>query len=151
MPLHPLSMAVDGDPVTYPGLELLATAVLLLTDTLDVSYANPAAENLFELSRRQLVGNSARTLFGDAPGLFQAIDKALANGASYTEQEIELGVNGKPRLHLSCTVSMIESPDATLLGWMRQYSAATVRGSASPEGETQNQRDENASHTVRMN
>ena len=108
-------MAVDDDPVTYPGLELLATAVLLLTETLEVSYANPAAENLFELSRRQLLGNSARTLFGDAPGLFQAIDKALANGASYTEQEIELGVNGKPRLHLSCTVSVIESPDATLL------------------------------------
>jgi len=108
-------MAVDDDPVTYPGLELLATAVFLLTEALEVLYANPAAENLFELSRRQLLGNSARALFGDAPGLFLAIDKALANGASYTEQEIELGVNGKPRLHLSCTVSVIESPDATLL------------------------------------
>jgi two-component system nitrogen regulation sensor histidine kinase GlnL len=115
MPLHPLSMAAHDDPVTYPGLELLATAVLLLTETLEVSYANPAAENLFELSRRQLLGNSARTLFGEAPALFQAIDKALANGASYTEQELELGVNGKPRLHLSCTVSVIESPNATLL------------------------------------
>jgi two-component system nitrogen regulation sensor histidine kinase GlnL len=108
-------MAADDDPVTYPGLELLATAVLLLTETLEVSYANPAAENLFELSRRQLLGNSARALFGEAPALFQAIDKALATGASYTEQELELGVNGKPRLHLSCTVSVIESPDATLL------------------------------------
>jgi two-component system nitrogen regulation sensor histidine kinase GlnL len=115
MPLHPLSMAAYDDPVTYPGLELLATAVLLLTETLEVSYANPAAENLFELSRRQLLGNSARALFGEAPALFQAIDKALATGASYTEQELELGVNGKPRLHLSCTVSVIESPDATLL------------------------------------
>jgi two-component system nitrogen regulation sensor histidine kinase GlnL len=62
-----------------------------------------------------LAGNSARTLFGEAPGLFQAIDKALANGASYTEQELELGINGKPRLHLSCTVSVIEAPEATLL------------------------------------
>jgi two-component system nitrogen regulation sensor histidine kinase GlnL len=115
MPLYPFSMASDDDLVTYPGLELLATAVLLLTETLEVSYANPAAENLFELSRRQLLGNSAREIFGDAPALFLAIDKALATGASYTEQELELGVNGKPRLHLSCTVSVIELPDATLL------------------------------------
>ena len=116
MSLHPLFIAADdGDPVVYPGLELLATAVLLLTESLEISYANPAAENLFELSRRQLLGNSARTLFGEAPGLFQAIDKALASGASYTEQELEVGVSGKPRLHLSCTVSMIEAPNATLV------------------------------------
>jgi two-component system nitrogen regulation sensor histidine kinase GlnL len=115
MPIHPFPMAVEDEQVNYPGLELLATAVLLLTDTLEVSYANPAAENLFELSRRQLMGNSIRTLFGEAPALFHAIDKALSSGASYTEQEVELGVNGKPRLHLSCTVSVIDVPHATLL------------------------------------
>lgn len=115
MSLQPFSEATDDRPGKYPGLELLATAVLLLDAGLDVCYANPAAENLFEASRRQLLGNSVRTLFGDAPALFQAIDKALANGASYTEQELELGVNGKPRLHLSCTVSVIETSDATLL------------------------------------
>src|SRR5438094_1615695 len=87
----------------------------MLTETLEISYANPAAENLFELSRRQLLGNSARTIFGEAPALFQAIDKALSSGASYTEQELELGVNGKPRLPLSCTVSVIETRNATLL------------------------------------
>jgi two-component system nitrogen regulation sensor histidine kinase GlnL len=99
----------------YGGLELLATAALLLTPTLLVSYANPAAENLFELSRRQLVGQSLRTLFGDAPALFHAIEKARANGASYTEQELELGAPGKARLHLACTVSVIDTADASLL------------------------------------
>lgn len=115
MPFHSFPMTADDGPVNYPGLELLATAVLLLTDALEVAYANPAAENLFELSRRQLLGNSVRTLFGEAPALLQAIDKALTSGASYTEQELELGVNGKPRLHLVCTVSMVEAADATLL------------------------------------
>jgi two-component system, NtrC family, nitrogen regulation sensor histidine kinase GlnL len=115
MPVHPFSLAAADPPGPYLGLELLATAVLLLDESLEVCYANPAAENLFEVSRRQLLGNSARALFGDAPALFQAIDKALANGASYTEQELELGVNGKPRLHLSCTVSVIETAGATLL------------------------------------
>src|SRR4030095_5194756 len=105
----------DDPPGPYPGLELLATAVLLLDEKLEVCYANPAAENLFELSQRQLRGHDARALFGDAPALFQAISKALESGASYTEQELELGVNGKPRLHLSCTVSVIDSLGATLL------------------------------------
>jgi two-component system nitrogen regulation sensor histidine kinase GlnL len=115
MPLQPLSLAADDRPGAYPGLELLATAVLLLDAGLDVCYANPAAENLFEVSRRQLLGLSVRALFGDAPALLQAIDKALATGASYTEQEVELAVNGKPRLHLSCTVSVVEAEGARLL------------------------------------
>ncbi len=106
---------VETPAVAYPGLELLATAVVLLTDELGICYANPAAENLFELSRRQLVGHSAGSVFGEAPALFQAIDKALASGASYTEQELELGVAGKLKLHLSCTVSVVETPGATLL------------------------------------
>ena len=88
MPVHSFSLSTDDPPGPYPGLELLATAVLLLDERLEVCYANPAAENLFEVSRRQLLGNSARALFGDAPALFQAVDKALANGASYTEQEL---------------------------------------------------------------
>ena len=115
MPIHALTIAVEDEQTRYPGLELLATAVLLLGEDLEISYANPAAENLFELSRRQLLGNSLRTLFGEAPALFHAIDKALGSGASYTEQEVELGVNGKPRLHLSCTVSVIDAPHAMLL------------------------------------
>jgi two-component system nitrogen regulation sensor histidine kinase GlnL len=106
---------VETNSAAYPGLELLATAVILLTDGLGICYANPAAENLFELSKRQLVGHSAGSVFGEAPALFQAIDKALASGASYTEQELELGVAGKLKLHLSCTVSMVDTPAATLL------------------------------------
>ena len=115
MPQYPLSANVDEEPLRFPGLDLLATAVLLLTETLDVSYVNPAAENLFELSRRQMVGASLRSLFGDASSLFQAIGKALASGASYTEQELELGVNGKSRLHLSCTVSAVDAAPAALI------------------------------------
>ncbi|HWZ70659.1 MAG TPA: nitrogen regulation protein NR(II) [Casimicrobiaceae bacterium] len=106
---------VETNSAAYPGLELLATAVILLGDDLGICYANPAAENLFELSKRQLVGHSAGSVFGEAPALFQAVDKALASGASYTEQELELAVAGKPKLHLSCTVSVVDTAGATLL------------------------------------
>jgi two-component system nitrogen regulation sensor histidine kinase GlnL len=106
---------VETNSAAYPGLELLATAVVLLTDELGISYVNPAAENLFELSKRQLVGHSAGTVFCEAAALFQAIDKALGSGASYTEQELELGVAGKLKLHLSCTVSVVDTPGSMMI------------------------------------
>jgi two-component system nitrogen regulation sensor histidine kinase GlnL len=101
-------------PAPYPGLELLATAVLLLRADRRVAYANPAAENLFELSRVKLVGHTTQDLFGDECGLAKAIEKAVASGASYTEQELELGLAGKPKLHLTCTVSAVEGTEQTL-------------------------------------
>jgi two-component system nitrogen regulation sensor histidine kinase GlnL len=99
----------------FAGLELLATAVLLLDRELAISYANPAAENLFELSARQLEGQRLSAIFADAAPLMQAIDKALVSRGSFTEQEIELSVQGRLRLHLSCTVTPIDSSDAALL------------------------------------
>ena len=114
-PERPPSLPAAGASSAYPGLELLATAVLLLDPSLRIVYANPAAENLFELSRRQLVGQATAALFADATGLVAAVGKARASGTSYTEQELELAINGKPKLHLTCTVSPVEVNEATLM------------------------------------
>jgi two-component system nitrogen regulation sensor histidine kinase GlnL len=108
-------VAGDDAKSAYPGLDLLATAVLLLDRGRVIAYANPAAENLFELSKRQLTGRRPDEIFADAAGLLAAIGKAVASGASYAEQELELGVAGKPKLHLTCTVSPIELSAVTLL------------------------------------
>ena len=107
--------APEAPPATRRGLELLATAVLLLDESHRVTYVNPAAENLFELSFAKFKGHSVDDLFGGAAALRAAIDKAVRTGASYTEQELELGLPGKPRLHLVCTVSPVDVPDAALL------------------------------------
>ncbi len=115
MSVHTHLSSPADTPIAYRGLELLATAVVLLDGQRNIRYANPAAENLFELSRRQLVDHAAASVFGETPALFQAIDKAVRNGASYTEQELELGIAAKPRLHLACTVSVVDTSGATLL------------------------------------
>src|SRR5437899_10262060 len=107
--------AGGASPFAQYGLEILATAVLLLDRARRIVYANPAAENLFELSARHLVGHSPADVFTDATGLDAAIGKAVAGAAAYTEQELELAVNGKPRLHLSCTVSPVDENAAALL------------------------------------
>jgi two-component system, NtrC family, nitrogen regulation sensor histidine kinase GlnL len=112
--LFPLPAVTDAS-ASYPGLELLATAVLLLRPNRRVAYANPAAENLFELSRAKLVGHTLKDLFSDAHVLNAAMDKALGSGAAYTEQELELGVGTKPKLHLTCTVSPSDGPDHALV------------------------------------
>ncbi len=99
----------------YPGLDLLAAAILMLRSDGRVTYVNPAAENLFELSRNKFLEHTPEELFGECPGLRGAISKAVVSGASYTEQEIELGVAGRARLHLTCTVSSIDAGEAALL------------------------------------
>lgn len=108
-------IAASETPSPCPGLELLSTAVLLLDDERIVRYANPAAENLFEMSRTRQCGAPIATLFNDAAALATAIDHASASGASYTEQEIELGVAGKPRLNLTLTVTPVDHRDAALV------------------------------------
>ena len=112
--LFPASAAAQAAALNA-GLELLATAVLILRADRRIAYANPAAENLFEISRTKLVGQMPQKVFGDCLTLCAAIDKAIATGAAYTEQELELGAPGKSKLHLTCTVSPIESPDAALV------------------------------------
>ena len=97
------------------GLELLATAVLMLDSARRVTYANPAAENLFELAKKHLVGHRPDQIFADAQGLCAAIDKAVHGGATYTEQELELAIAGKAKLHLTCTVSPVDTRAAALL------------------------------------
>jgi nitrogen-specific signal transduction histidine kinase len=90
------------------GLDLLATAIMLVDDRLTVHYANPAAENLFELSSKALVGQTIADIFTDARVLGAAIEYALANNCSYTEHDLELDAAGRNKLHLSCTISPVE-------------------------------------------
>ena len=109
------SSASSEAPLVHSGLELLATAVLILRRDRTIRYANPAAENLFELSQAKLAGQPLTVIFGDCAALCAAIDKAVAAEGSYTEQELELGATGKPRLHLACTITPIDVQDRGLI------------------------------------
>ena len=99
--------------VETAGLELISTAVLLLGRGYRITYANPAAENLFAQSRRQLLATRVTDLFRDSERLTPALELALTHKASYTEQELELHLSGKgegaSRLVVNCTASFLES------------------------------------------
>ena len=106
-------------PASCAGLELLATAVLVIGEDGRVTWANAAAENLFELSRKKLCKRRPSQIFADSATLDAALAKARSGGASYTEQELELAVSGKPALHLMCTATPVDADDAVLLVELR--------------------------------
>ena len=103
------------------GLDLLATAIVIVDRGLVVRYANPAAENLFELSSKNLVGQAVTEIFEHDRVLAAAIGYARANNCSYTEHELKIGVPGHAKLHLSCTLSPVE-----IEGWVADWQGLVL-------------------------
>ena len=94
------------------GLDLLATAVMLLDEHERVRYMNPSAENLFGLSSRNAEGAAIEVLFKGSSELSAAIGYSRENNASYTEHDLTLATNGHDAVHLSCTVTPIDELEA---------------------------------------
>ena len=99
----------------FAGLDLLSSAVLLLDEQFRIQYANPAAENLFEVSCKQLMGKLLAHLLGEPPGLTGALGSVLSNNWSYTGQNIKVRRLGAETLHLDCTVTPVDAAAVRLL------------------------------------
>ncbi|GAB1232455.1 nitrogen regulation protein NR(II) [Ferrigenium sp. UT5] len=107
-------LPLNNTPV--PGLETLATAVMLLDEQSRIVFLNPAAEHLFEISHSNLLGHPLQSAFTLADQLFSAIRSALANHASHIEHDLTLGTHTLGhKLHLSCTVTPLQLPPYALL------------------------------------
>lgn len=99
----------------FAGLDLLSSAVILLDADLIIQYLNPAAENLFTVSARQMLRRPLAQLLGEPPGLAAALENALSNNWSYTGQNLTTHRHGAEPLHLDCTVTPVEAGDIRLL------------------------------------
>ena len=99
----------------FPTLEHLATAVILLDEQSNIAYLNPASENLFALSNKNLIGYSLQHAFTHTGQLLAAMQQALDNNASYIEHDLMLGTHTQGRLHLHCTVTPLQSGNNFLL------------------------------------
>lgn len=108
--------APEHRPISaFAGLDLLSSAVILLDADLVIQYLNPAAENLFTVSARQMLRRPLAQLLGEPPGLAAALENALANNWSYTGQNITTHRHGAEPLHLDCTVTPVEAGSIRLL------------------------------------
>ncbi|MDD5176920.1 MAG: nitrogen regulation protein NR(II) [Sterolibacterium sp.] len=112
-----MNMLSDSPPRNSPftGLELLSTAVVLLDSQLRIRHVNPAAENLFAISQRQLLGRPVGLLLGDSTELASALKNALQNRWSFTGYNIAAAQSSNESLHLDCTVSAIDAIGVSLL------------------------------------
>lgn len=103
----------------FSGLELLATAVMVLDGSYVVRYTNPAAENLLGAGARSLVGQQFLALFSDGAALEGMLAEALAVHWSYRTQTVGYERAGRDPLPLSCLVAPIDVPDMPLLVELR--------------------------------
>lgn len=102
-------------PAAFPGLDLLATAVVLLDRELLVKYVNPAAETLFAVGRKSILDQGFPGLFSDSGTLAGLLYSAIHEERGFADQDLILAPLGHEALHLNCIVTPVELPQAALL------------------------------------
>jgi len=102
-------------PRSYPGLDLLATSVILVDGDLRIEYANPAAENLFAFSRNNVAGQSLAQLFIDPAELIASLQDVMGQNWSYSGRDLTLTRPGQANVHVNCLVTQIENAAAGYL------------------------------------
>jgi two-component system nitrogen regulation sensor histidine kinase GlnL len=99
----------------HAGLELLSTAVLMLDESLNVTYANPAAETLFAQGRNHLVGIAFDRAAPGNEEFAQRLALALENELGFNDNDLLLEVEGYP-VHVHCVITPIDTAgDARLI------------------------------------
>ncbi|HRH82034.1 MAG TPA: nitrogen regulation protein NR(II) [Thiobacillaceae bacterium] len=71
-----------------PGLDILATAVLLLDDERVIRHMNPAAENLLGISASLALNRPLGEIIRHCPDLDRAVGDALLRNMSFTEHHL---------------------------------------------------------------
>jgi len=88
---------------------------MLLDDESRVTYLNPAAEILFDISGKNLLGHPVQQVFTYTEQLSSAIQQAIQNNASYIEHDLTLGTHTHGKLHLRCAATPLQSQQHHLL------------------------------------
>jgi two-component system, NtrC family, nitrogen regulation sensor histidine kinase GlnL len=107
-PVLEAESATEASDFASPGLDALATAILFLGRGLTVLYANPAAENLFKFSSRNIIGHRLADVFPNDALLAAAIHNAAERNCSYLQHELNLSTAAQDTFEVSCTVTPAE-------------------------------------------
>jgi two-component system nitrogen regulation sensor histidine kinase GlnL len=89
--------------------------VVLLDRALLVKYVNPAAETLFAVGRRSILGQAFPGLFSDAGTLAGLLQSAIQEERGFADQDLILAPLGHDAVHLNCIATPVELPQAALL------------------------------------
>ena len=104
---------------TFPGLELLATAVVALDAEFVVRYANPAAENLLATGEKNLLAQPFLALFDERDALERSLREASTVHWDYSTQTVTYSRPGREPLPLECSLTRIDAQGLGLLAELR--------------------------------
>ncbi len=94
----------------FSGLELISTAVLMLDESLQVTYANPAAETLLAHGRKHLVGAALDKALPGNEEFLRRIHQSIDTDGGFNENDLILEVGGES-VHLHCVITPVERTD----------------------------------------
>ncbi|MGS0741507.1 nitrogen regulation protein NR(II) [Glaciimonas sp. GG7] len=107
-------------PTATDGLELLASAVLLLDREGRIVYANPAAENLLESSIKALRQQKLTELFLNGAQLAAVFERALAHQFDDLRQDLILDRLGRDPLWVDTIATALDNPATPVLIELRE-------------------------------
>ncbi len=137
---------------SFAGLDLLATAVVVLDDDFTVRYANPAAENLLTAGARSLIGQPFLGFFAERAELERSLEEARVIHWDYSARNVTYVRTGREPVPLSCTVTRIDSFGVALLAELRPISEQLrIEREARLESEQQANREliRNLAHEIK--
>lgn len=103
----------------FSGLELLATAVVVLDEAFVVRYANPAAESLLATGAKSLLGQRFLAFFSEHDALAASLHEARTIHWDYAAQNVTYQRVGREPLPLSCSLTRIDGSGLALLAELR--------------------------------
>lgn len=106
--------------ISFDGLDLLASAVLVLDADGCIAYANPAAENLLESSSKVLVGHKLTELFINDHELEDVFQQAVEHQFADKRQDLTLERIGREPLQVHTVVTALDDPDTPVLIELRE-------------------------------
>jgi two-component system, NtrC family, nitrogen regulation sensor histidine kinase GlnL len=101
----------------YQGLDLIATAVMVVDEKLLLIHANSSAENLFAFSRKNAIGSPLARVVHDNRqdgGVFAMLGQVLMSESGFSESSLTIVTAAGQTLHCSCVATPIEADRVVL-------------------------------------
>ncbi|GAB4350630.1 MAG: two-component system sensor histidine kinase NtrB [Gammaproteobacteria bacterium] len=99
--------ATQNRKLTQGAVENLATAVVVLDESLRINYLNPAAEMLIGASWRKVSGRPLAELLPESHQLLNTLLECVESGQTVTERELVLPLLDGRRVTVDCTATVL--------------------------------------------
>ena len=103
----------------FAGLDLLATAVVVLDGSFVIRIANLAAQTLLGTGARTLIGHPFPRLVDEEAAVVAALTEALSTHWDYSAQTVHFSRPGRESIPLSCVVTPTDLPELPFIAELR--------------------------------